>query len=319
MHEIKVVLMDYKPQRLSEYSDSSLLNEVRRVAKVSNEKVLTKKCFQELSRVSVGTLTRRFGSWQKTLENAGLKHLFSGKAVSEKMLVQVARAMSDEDILNEIRDTAKRLGVNILKVQDLAEKSNISASVVRSHFGSWREGLRRAGLNVSSTGNRYSDLECFENIMNVWSHYGRQPKYLEMRKPPSVVGPKAYISKWGSWIQSVDAFMKYVELNNEEKPFKHEAVIIKESILPKSNDILETSIDLQRRVPLRYRYQVLVRDRFRCVLCGSSPSIQINCNLHVDHIVPFSKGGRTVLDNLRTLCEKCNLGKGDLYGFEDHL
>ena len=35
--------------------------------------------------------------------------------------------------------------------------------------------------------------------------------------------------------------------------------------------------------------------------------------LHVDHIKPVSKGGKTVRDNLRTLCEDCNLGKRDIY------
>jgi 5-methylcytosine-specific restriction endonuclease McrA len=32
----------------------------------------------------------------------------------------------------------------------------------------------------------------------------------------------------------------------------------------------------------------------------------------VDHIVPWSKGGETILENLRTLCSKCNLGKGNV-------
>ncbi len=33
--------------------------------------------------------------------------------------------------------------------------------------------------------------------------------------------------------------------------------------------------------------------------------------LHVDHTVPWSKGGETVLGNLRTLCSDCNLGKSN--------
>jgi 5-methylcytosine-specific restriction endonuclease McrA len=35
--------------------------------------------------------------------------------------------------------------------------------------------------------------------------------------------------------------------------------------------------------------------------------------LHIDHIVPWSKGGTTVFDNLRTACDVCNLGKGASY------
>jgi 5-methylcytosine-specific restriction endonuclease McrA len=34
--------------------------------------------------------------------------------------------------------------------------------------------------------------------------------------------------------------------------------------------------------------------------------------LHVDHIKAWANGGETVLENLQTLCSKCNLGKSDL-------
>ena len=57
------------------------------------------------------------------------------------------------------------------------------------------------------------------------------------------------------------------------------------------------------------RYDVLRRDGFRCVLCGTSS--KDGAVLHVDHIIPVSKGGKTVMNNLRTLCEKCNIGKSN--------
>lgn len=57
------------------------------------------------------------------------------------------------------------------------------------------------------------------------------------------------------------------------------------------------------------RYDVLKRDNFKCCVCGYG-SLD-NVKLHVDHIIPISKGGKTKLDNLQTLCERCNLGKSD--------
>ena len=57
------------------------------------------------------------------------------------------------------------------------------------------------------------------------------------------------------------------------------------------------------------RYDVLKRDGFRCQICGSSS--QDGVKLHVDHIIPVSKGGKTTLSNLRTLCDRCNMGKSD--------
>ncbi len=55
------------------------------------------------------------------------------------------------------------------------------------------------------------------------------------------------------------------------------------------------------------RFQVFRRDGFACVYCGRhAPQVK----LHVDHVVPWSKGGRNAAENLRTACEECNLGKG---------
>lgn len=59
------------------------------------------------------------------------------------------------------------------------------------------------------------------------------------------------------------------------------------------------------------RYDILKRDGFKCVICGSTSEDGIK--LHVDHITPVSKGGKTVPENLRTLCDSCNLGKSDKY------
>lgn len=61
----------------------------------------------------------------------------------------------------------------------------------------------------------------------------------------------------------------------------------------------------------RLRYRILRRDGFVCQICGRGQADGVV--LHVDHIKPVSKGGKTEPDNLRTLCDQCNLGKGALY------
>lgn len=45
----------------------------------------------------------------------------------------------------------------------------------------------------------------------------------------------------------------------------------------------------------------------RCNGCGEPFDIS---EMHGDHIVPWSKGGRTVDDNCQMLCRKCNWSKG---------
>jgi len=52
------------------------------------------------------------------------------------------------------------------------------------------------------------------------------------------------------------------------------------------------------------RKQVFERDSYRCQHCGGWH------NLSIDHIYPESKGGRTEIGNLQTLCMPCNMKKG---------
>ena len=61
------------------------------------------------------------------------------------------------------------------------------------------------------------------------------------------------------------------------------------------------------RITPGVRSQVFARDGYRCRHCGISADL--GAVLHVDHIIPISKGGTSDLSNLQTLCQDCNLGK----------
>jgi diadenosine tetraphosphate (Ap4A) HIT family hydrolase/5-methylcytosine-specific restriction endonuclease McrA len=54
------------------------------------------------------------------------------------------------------------------------------------------------------------------------------------------------------------------------------------------------------------QYEVLKRAKERCELCGISKTVKA---LQVDHIIPLSKGGLTVPENLQALCYSCNAQK----------
>lgn len=60
----------------------------------------------------------------------------------------------------------------------------------------------------------------------------------------------------------------------------------------------------QDRSPAFTRFNVFLRDGFRCSYC-TSPD-----DLTFDHLIPRSKGGRTTWDNIVTACAPCNLRKG---------
>ena len=81
----------------------------------------------------------------------------------------------------------------------------------------------------------------------------------------------------------------------------------------KEREKRKISREHQRRIMTNsLRYDIMKRDGFKCVLCGRSAK-EDGVKLHVDHIIPVSKGGKTVPDNLRTLCDSCNIGKRDKY------
>jgi len=53
------------------------------------------------------------------------------------------------------------------------------------------------------------------------------------------------------------------------------------------------------------RKAVLKRDRRSCRYCRATER-----KLHIDHVVPVAKGGRTTVPNLVAACQRCNLRKG---------
>jgi len=64
----------------------------------------------------------------------------------------------------------------------------------------------------------------------------------------------------------------------------------------------------KRYIPREILLKVVRRDGQICQQCKSNV---LDTELHLDHIIPLSKGGPTSVDNLRVLCEKCNLSKSD--------
>ena len=57
------------------------------------------------------------------------------------------------------------------------------------------------------------------------------------------------------------------------------------------------------------RRQIAERDNYTCQICGKC--MPDGVGLHIDHIVPVSRGGKTVPSNLQVLCSKCNGSKGN--------
>jgi len=66
------------------------------------------------------------------------------------------------------------------------------------------------------------------------------------------------------------------------------------------------------RVPRRVQRKIsrralFARDGWRCVYCGSTAG-----RLTLDHVIPRSRGGGSVWENVVTSCSPCNLRKGNM-------
>ncbi len=62
------------------------------------------------------------------------------------------------------------------------------------------------------------------------------------------------------------------------------------------------------RHPAFTRFNVFLRDRFRCQYCYRRQRLE---NLTFDHVVPRSRGGGTTWENVVAACSACNLRKGN--------
>lgn len=60
----------------------------------------------------------------------------------------------------------------------------------------------------------------------------------------------------------------------------------------------------------RLRTWIKDRDGHACQTCGVSVADEPNLLLEVDHIIPVSRGGLSIPENLQTLCWRCNRTKG---------
>ena len=65
--------------------------------------------------------------------------------------------------------------------------------------------------------------------------------------------------------------------------------------------------------PAFTRFNLFLRDRFRCQYCGAKD------DLTFDHVIPRALGGRTTWENVVAACAPCNLRKGGRTPAQAHM
>jgi len=100
-----------------------------------------------------------------------------------------------------------------------------------------------------------------------------------------------------------------VFLGKAEALEHHDAVVSSPSItiqLPAVARLKKTVSRMKKDVKFS-RLNVYARDGFRCQFCGEKKAQRL---LTYDHVLPFSRGGKTEWTNIVTACQDCNLRKG---------
>ena len=108
------------------------------------------------------------------------------------------------------------------------------------------------------------------------------------------------VTKLNQWEKEINEIEDTADGETEKKE-----IALSEDMLLRAREAAEQKV----RVMPALRWQVFQRDNWKCVACGRGS--QDDVILHVDHILPRSKGGEDTLGNYQTLCSLCNVGKSN--------
>ena len=209
-------------------------------------------------------------------------------------LEESLRGAPDEELLEDLRRSAKALGRETITMAEYEEVGKTHPSTIQRRFGSWPKALKLAGLQPSRSKIGISSDELFENIKSLWINLGRQPRYTEVKAPSSRFSAGTYDNRFGSWSKALGRFVEWV---NSDVPDQLQKNVEEQCAADSTAQIPSAKRRTHREISDRQRFRILVRDGFRCKACGASPLIQPGVELHVDHILPWSKGSETTDDN----------------------
>lgn len=274
--------------------EEELILDLQKVAQILKKNTVSTFEYDLYGKYNHTTISRRFGTWNKAIIIAGLKPI-------------KYHTISDEEIIDDIKRVSNLLN---RKSFTITEYRKYGKHDVTKHFGTWQNALECAGLEPTKYHNKVTNQELLEELGQVWIKLERQPTTNDIRNGVSKYSLNSYCRHFGGWNNALRSFISYinddtVQMADDEDDGKNNESISKDKII---YDGHKTKRDISDRL----RYRVLIRDNCKCCICGASPAKNPEIELHIDHIVPWSKGGETTIDNLRVLCSKCNLGKGDL-------
>lgn len=218
------------------------------------------------------------------------------------------RNIPDKTMISDVKRVASELNKDSVTIDEYNERGSFHATTLTRRFGNWFKVLDLAGLQESRSPLNISEEELFQKLEEIWTKLGRQPNYTETQTPLSKYSAGTYENHFGTRRKALEKFVAYI--NNEKN-------ILPEETIQNLKADPSTKHKTKRSINWRLRFIVMRRDNFKCKKCGRAPAIDPTIILHVDHKQAWTNGGETVLENLQTLCSKCNIGKSNLKIAED--
>ncbi len=218
------------------------------------------------------------------------------------------RNITDEDLIDDVVGVSTKTGRNTVTIAEYEQHGKYHPSTLQRRYGSWFKVLIIAGLEKSRSELNIPEKELFKNIEDIWVQLGRQPKYAEIKKPFSKYSAGTYDKRFGSWLKALEVFVEYIDGQDDS-----EEAVAENHVTDDGYQKECAKRKTKRSISDRLRFSILMRDGFTCQSCGASPTKERGVELHIDHIIPWSKGGETEEINLQTKCKQCNLGKGNAF------
>lgn len=198
------------------------------------------------------------------------------------------------------------LNVDSITLGDYRKYGRFDASQMFRTYHSWDTILKKSGLSSTKfrigQGKQITDRELLVDILRVWDELGRQPKTTDFHDGKFKFSLNTYTRRFGSWENALSAFEIWVD--DDDNSAEELLICSKTDKIPYLNRG-------SRNIPLSLRLKVMDRDGYMCVKCHATRQTNPTLEFHIDHIIPWSEGGKTELNNLQLLCSKCNLKKSN--------
>lgn len=214
------------------------------------------------------------------------------KYISDIFYLENMKYKSKLDNLDGDKVLKKMIDFFIANLSDIKNKMELiyENQAKWSYYNSKYDEIKNSESIFSSRGLKKIENRILKNNKFVIPKTELKAKYRA-----DYVSPKGQVHRWWDWEYNFDDVKLTLKDAENEIEYRKSKERFKKVQRSKITDSV--------------RFKVFQRDNYRCKICGRSPESNSNVTLHVDHIIPVSKGGASDFSNLQTLCSSCNMGK----------